>query len=116
MKMETFQVSWQLHKGHTVASDIISEKDFEYRVYASDIRYIFARKNILLRKGQNYTLVAKITQPSQTLAIFSPNLLIRTWASLKGYRLVGWKMRDTLLCLALGFALMIAGLLKQYAS
>lgn len=117
IKVETFELSWQLRKeGHTIVSGIISEKDLNHRVQTLDIRYIFAKQNVPLKKGQNYTLVAEITKPSQALAVFSPELLIRTWASLKGYLLVGWKIRDTLLCLALGSVLIVAGLLKQYAS
>jgi len=116
MKAETFEVSWQLQKeGQNVTSGTISEKDLNHRVQALDIQYIFAKRNVLLRKGQNYMLVAEVTKPSQALAAFSPELLIRTWASLKGHLLVGWKMRDTMLCLALGFVLIAAGLLRQYS-
>ena len=117
MKVETFGVSWQLrNKGQNIASGTISEKDFNYRVQALDIQYIFAQQNIRLRKGQKYTLITEVTKPSQTLAVFSPELLIRTWASLKGYLLVRWKTRDTLLCLTLGSVLIMAGLLETLSS
>lgn len=117
LKEETFELSWQLRQeGQTMASDIITEKDLNQRVRALDIFYIFAKRDISLKKGQNYTVEVEITKPSQALAVFSPEILIRTWASLKGYLLVGWTMRDTLLCLALGSVLVVAGLLKQYTS
>ena len=117
MKSETFKLSWKLsRKIRTIASGIISEKDLSYRVQALDIRYIFAKQNVPLRKDQNYKLVVKIMKPSPALAVFSSNLLIRTWAGLKGYPLVGWKMWDTLQCLVLGTVLIIAGLIKRSAS
>lgn len=117
IQVETFELTWQLLlEGHTIASGIISEKDLSRRVQALDIHYVFSERNVPLRKGQNYTLVAETTKPSLTLDVFSPKLLIRTRASLKGYTLVRWKMRDTLLCLALGSVLIMAGLLKQYTS
>jgi len=117
MKSEIFKLSWKLYrKSQTIASGIISEKDLSHRVQALDIRYIFAKQNVPLRKDQNYQLKVEITEPSPALAVFSSNLLIRTWASLKGYRLTGWKMWDTLQCLVLGTVLIIAGLIKRTAS
>jgi len=116
MKSETFTLSWKLYReSQTIASGVISEKDLSHRVQALDIRYIFAKQNVPLRKDQNYKLVVEIMKPSPALSVFSPNLLIRTWASLKGYTLIGWKMWDTLKCLVLGTILIIAGLIKRIA-
>ena len=117
MKSETFKLSWMLfRKNQTIAFGIISEKDLSHRVQTLDIRYIFAKQNVPLRKDQNYKLVVEIIKPSPALAVFSSNLLIRTWASLKGYTLIGWKMWDTLKCLVLGTVLIMAGLIKRSAS
>jgi hypothetical protein len=116
MKSETFKLSWKLsNKNQTIAAGIISEKDLSHRVQTLDIRYVFAKQNVLLRKDQDYKLVVEVMKPSPGLAVFSSKLLIRTWASLKGYILIGWKMWDTLQCLVLGTVLIIAGLIKRSA-
>ena len=117
LEIETFELSWRLLKeDQTVATGIISEKDLKNKIGTLDIRYRFAPQYISLRKDQNYKLVVEITKPSPALAIFSSNLLVRTWISLKGYTLIGWKMWYTLKCLVLGTVLIIAGLIKRSTS
>ena len=117
LEIETFELSWSLCQGNqTIASGMISEKDLKNKVGALDISYRFAPEYVFLRKGRNYTLVVEVEKPSPVLAAFRPELVIRTWASLKGYSLVRWKMRDTLLCLTLGTVLIIAGLIKRCTS
>ena len=117
LEIETFELSWSLCQGNqTIASGMISEKDLKNKVGALDISYRFAPEYVFLRKGRNYTLVVEVEKPSPVLAAFCPELVIRTWASLKGYSLVRWKMRDTLLCLTLGTVLIIAGLIKRCTS
>jgi len=114
LKTETFEVIWQLYEEeHKIASGMITERDLSERVQTLDIHYVFAKKDISLRKENVYKLVAEIARPSKNLGVFSPSLLIRTWSGLKGHPLVGWTIKETLLCSSLGSVLIVLGLLKQ---
>lgn len=114
LKTETFDVIWQLYeKERKIASGVITEKDLSERVQTLDIHYVFAKRNVSLRKDNVHKLVAEVTKPSENLGGFSPSLLIRTWSGLKGHFLVGWTIKETLLCSSLGSVLIILGLLKQ---
>jgi hypothetical protein len=114
LKTETFEVNWQLYeKERKIASGMITEKDLSERVQTLDIHYVFAKRNVSLRKDSAYKLAARVTKPSENLAVFSPSLLIRTWSGLKGHLLVGWTIKETLLCSSLGFVLIVLGLLKH---
>ena len=117
LKTESFKVVWQLYEEERkIASGMITEKDLSERVKALDVHYVFAKRNVSLRKDNVYKLVAEITKPSENLGVFSPSLRIRTWSGLKGHLLIGWTVKETLLCSSLGFVLIVIGLFKQHSA
>jgi hypothetical protein len=119
LETETFEVIWLLYEEERIiASGMItekdlSEKDLSEKVKTLDIRYVFAKRNVSLRKGNVYKLAAVITKPSENLGVFSPSFCIRTWSGLKGHLLIGWTVKETLLCSSLGSVLIVFGLLKK---
>lgn len=116
LKKETFRISWTLqNEVQNVADGVITHADLNTKVVTVEISYSFSEDNIYLKRGQKYKLLVELEETSQTLTRFSPTMTVRTGGfGLKGYRLAGWKTRDTILLLILGLGLIVTGFAKQH--
>ncbi len=116
LKKETFRISWTLqNEGQNVADGVITHADPNTTRITVEISYSFGEANIYLKRGQKYRLLVEVEETSQALTRFSPTMTVRTGAFwMKGYRLAGWKTRDTILMLILGLGLIVTGFAKQH--
>jgi hypothetical protein len=99
-----FVLSWQIAcEGETVARGRILPSDL--RIWAMKDHALCQPDHFLsaqLRAGQRYTLTVEVEQADPAVNDLYPQLQVRTWGSLKGRPLVGWRMRDTLVFYAVG--------------
>lgn len=114
LKEEGFEISWRLRsQGRDVADGVITEGDLNRRIHGFGVSYIFGEQKIPLTAARKYRLVAKVERPSKTLNQFAPSLIIGTEAWRKGFPLLSWTGRKTVLVLLVGLGLIAAGFAKH---
>ncbi len=109
-----FKISWQLVKGeHVLSKGTVCASDLKAWAFKDHVRYQHAVGLPILQPETEYSLVAKVEKANEAANELNPTLLVRTWGSLKGRAVAGWKPSDTVLVSLIGGALIVTAFLKH---